>query len=197
MPNWLDSWFTGGLPLEYDPDDPVSVQQYNAAPSGSADIFDGSKPATGGLSTAERQAAALQYYYNTQSAREAMDFEASQAAINRDWQSNANRLAWERAEQSAEADRQWQQMMSSTAYQRAVADLRAAGLNPILAYTQGGASPGAGAHASGYTSSGSVARGVSASVSNGGKSDARSMVQTLAGAVGSIVSAAVRILPLL
>lgn len=48
---------------------------------------------------------------------------------------------------SAEASRAWQERMSNTAYQRGMRDIEKAGLNPMLAYSQGGANVPVGATA--------------------------------------------------
>lgn len=84
---------------------------------------------------------------NVALSREQMDFQR---------ESNRERMNWE----SEQAGRQieFQREMSDSAYRRGVIDMRAAGLNPMLAYSQGGASTPGGAAGSGASSAGSLAR---------------------------------------
>lgn len=86
----------------------------------------------------QKEAAAEQMAYQTQSAERAMQFSAEEAQKNRDFQ----------------------EYMSSTSYQRARADMEKAGINPILAFSGGssGASTPSGSSASGVAQSGSQAR---------------------------------------
>lgn len=93
--------------------------------------------------------------YIAQNAQANNTWSAQQAQKQMDFQTASQKSAQEFNAAEAAKNRNWQEYMSNTAHQREVADLRAAGLNPVLSAMGGnGAAVGSGATASSSSQSG-------------------------------------------
>ncbi|QCQ84824.1 DNA pilot protein [Blackfly microvirus SF02] len=96
--------------------------------------------------------------FNAQQLAQSQAFNAEQAGINRTFAADQAGLSRNFNSQEAYFGRQFQDIMQANQYQRTVQDMRAAGLNPILAYRQGaGSTPSASTASSGASPSGSAA----------------------------------------
>lgn len=97
------------------------------------------------------------YDWNKSLQDDAQSFSAYEASKQRDWQSNESQLTRDFNSAEAQKQRDHDLYMASNAYQLKAEDMRAAGLNPYLAYGTGGAEFHSGASASANAPSGAAA----------------------------------------
>lgn len=105
--------------------------------------------------------------FNMTAMRDTMDFNANQAHQAQSFNAGEAMKARDWAGEQAGIQRNYQTEMANTAWQRGIADMKKAGINPILAASLGGASTPQGSMPTGAAASGSGASSSGASSSSG------------------------------
>lgn len=138
--------------------------------------------------------AALANAFSRSEREAAQAFNAEQARLQRDFEAQSAGQARAFNQSEAAAARAWSREMRQTAFQDTVADLKAAGLNPALAYSQGSTGFSGGTAASSAIPSGSSASSIApTSHAAQGRSAPAAVARSLSAALGSMVSSAAAI----
>lgn len=138
--------------------------------------------------------AALANSFSRSEREAAQAFNAEQARLQRDFESQSAAQARAFNQSEAAAARAWSREMRQTAYQDTVSDLKAAGLNPVLAYSQGSTGVSGASAASSAIPSGSSAASIApSSHAAQGRSAPAAVARSLSSALGSLVSSAVTV----
>lgn len=131
----------------------------------------------------QQASADKQMGFQTSAAQVQREFEQASAQRQMDFQGGSAQKQMDFQQGSLDKQMAFQERMAGSSYQRAVHDLRSAGLNPMLAYQQGGAASPSGGAGSGASATGASARGTAPAGASAGGSAASGVLARIENAM--------------